>query len=183
MHSIGFNLGVLGGVGHQLITWSSIWKKCLWEMESGTASKWNWTVRHSFCPQDGQSRPATITDACPDVHLRRMLRLEFIAWLASSLVAASICTVVSSVKITFLKVVSWFSLPHFSLFLFTSLIIWQFLFLWLSIPNHFSTEVWMTPMHRIPQPPSSVAFVAPALWFYHSSSSGLRWSHEFGQST
>ena len=45
-------------------------------------------MRHSFCPQDGQSRPATITDACPDVHLHRMLKLGFIAWLTSSLVAA-----------------------------------------------------------------------------------------------
>ena len=45
-----------------------------------------WGMNFAF--KDEQSRPATTTDTCPDVHLHRMLGLGFIAWLSSSLVVA-----------------------------------------------------------------------------------------------
>ena len=64
-----------------------IWKNVFDKWNQGLPQNGNeqWGIHFAF--SDGQSRPATITDACPDVHLHR-LRLGFIAWLAFSFVAA-----------------------------------------------------------------------------------------------
>ena len=66
----------------------AIWKNVLDKGSQGLPQNGNelWGIHFAF--KDGQSRPATTTDTCPDVHLHRMLGLGLIVWLASSLVAA-----------------------------------------------------------------------------------------------
>ena len=69
----------------------AIWKNVLFDKESqGLPQNGNdqWGLHFAF--KDGQLSPAMTTDTCPDMHLHKMLGLGFIAWLASSLVAACV---------------------------------------------------------------------------------------------
>lgn len=120
----------------------------------------------------GQSRPATTADTCPDMHLHRILGLGFIAWLASLPVAA--CAPVSFylhsckkrsqryclASLWSTSVSSPYSLNHLTVF--SS---FGCRFQIISPPKY--------GCHQCPQLPSSVAFVAPSMWFHHPSSSGL----------
>ena len=152
----------------------AIWKNVLDKGSQGLPQNGNeqWGIHFAF--KDRQSRPATTTDTCPDMHLHRMLELGLIVWFASSLLAA--CAPVSFHLHRKDNVLKSIVLILFGLR--KSLLLIHFpnhlaVFFPLAVhPKSFLHRRWIPPMHQIRQLASSVA-IAPSLWFHHSSLSGL----------